>query len=69
MYLKFLENYDLYSNVPVKTEMINKNVHFSKHGSISNNYVLMKLNQIDFKLLIFSVLKLAINNSVILTDG
>ena len=47
MYLKFLENYDYYCNLPVKTEMIKKNVHFSKHNSISDNYVLMKLNQIE----------------------
>jgi uncharacterized protein (DUF1919 family) len=47
MYLKFLEYYDFYCNLPAKTEMISKNVHFSKHDSISDNYVLMKLNEIE----------------------
>ena len=47
MYLKFLENYDYYTNLSVKTEMIKKNVHFSKHSSISDNYVLIKLNKIE----------------------
>ena len=47
MYLKFLEYYDFYCNLPAKTEIISKNVHFSKHDSISDNYVLMKLNEIE----------------------
>lgn len=47
MYLKFLENYDYYINLPVKIEKINKRVYFSKHEHISNEYILMRLNEIE----------------------
>ena len=47
MYLKFLENYDYYVNLPVKIEKINKRVHFSKHKDIRNDYILMRLNEIE----------------------